>query len=159
MMSRLWLPLLVLAAAIIISYLLFGIAPYTISGDSMDPLLREGDVVLVDRVLWRLGGPRENSVMTFYDNGKTIVKRTVLLEKQSVKIDENYGIYVHDRYLPLNPQVDWAIEGGYLHIPENNYFVLGDNLSQSFDSRHYGLINKKRINGTVLGVLYHESGH
>lgn len=125
----------------------------------MDPLLREGDIVLVDRLFWRLGGPKADSIMTFNENGKTIIKRTVLLENQSVKIDENYGIYIHGRYLPLNPQVDWAIEGGYLHIPENNYFVLGDNLSESFDSRHYGLINKKRISGTVLGVLYHESGH
>ncbi len=158
-MARLWLLGLILASALIISYLLFGLRSYTISGDSMDPLLCEGDIVLVDRIFWRLGGPKENSLMTFSNNGKTIVKRTVLLENQSIKIDENYGIYIHGRYLPLNPQVDWAIEGGYLHIPENNYFVLGDNLSQSFDSRHYGLINKKRINGAVLGVLYHESGH
>lgn len=156
-MGRFTLFCLFLAVSLIIGYLLFGLTPYIVAEDSMDPNLKEGDVVLVDRLLWRLRRVPKEGVITFYTNGKTIIKRVVLVEEQSVKIDENYGIYIHGEYLPLNPNLNWSIQDGYLYIPKDNYFMLGDNLAVSLDSRHYGLIDKKYFNGAVLGVLYHEN--
>lgn len=156
-MPRFFLACLFLTVSLLIIYLTFGLKPYTVAEDSMVPSLREGDVVLVDRVFWRLRKLPENSVVTFLTEGKTIIKRTVLVEKQAVKIDDNYGILIRGHYLPLNPEANWSIQNGHLHIPKNNYFMLGDNLSESFDSRHYGLIDRAAVDGTVLGVLYHEN--
>ncbi|MGL4523983.1 MAG: signal peptidase I [Spirochaetia bacterium] len=154
MMQRLALFLLIISSVIVASYFGFGLSSYRVLENSMTPGIQEGDLIIVDKIFWKLREPKMNSMLTVYNKGNPIIKRAVLVGEQNIKIDKDYGIYLNGDYLPLNPSVNWLIKDGYLYIPKNDYFLLGDNLNNSLDSRHYGLVHREHVIGHVLGVIH-----
>lgn len=89
--------------------------------------------------------------------GEVYVKRIVGLPGDSLELTEGIlfvnGDYIMD-YTEFNQSFkleNFTIDGLYSEgiIPENRFFVMGDNLSQSRDSRDFGLIDLTSINGIV----------
>ena len=142
---------------IIIAVLLFRqflYSPIRVTGNSMVPTLKDGDIMILDKIGYKLNGlDRFDIVVIKYDNEK-IIKRVVGLPGDYVeyKDDKLYinGEYVKEEY-SRNSTDDFALES---KIPENKYLVLGDNRPISKDSRIIGLIDTKDIIGYTKIVIF-----
>ncbi|MGB0387007.1 MAG: signal peptidase I [Ardenticatenaceae bacterium] len=123
---------------------------YRIEGYSMEPNLHEQQYLIVNKVAYYLGEPQRGDIIVFeYPNDPTTdyIKRVIGVPGDTVEcraneilvngqvIDEPYGPHPWNYICP--PQT----------LAEDEYFVLGDNRSQSSDSHKWGPLERKFIIG------------
>lgn len=150
--------LVVAAIAVLVSNLWLPILE--VSGTSMSPTLKEGEVILASKNTNFESG----DVVAFYFNNKILVKRVIATAGDWVNISEDGTVYVNDiaideSYLVEKDFGDCNIELPY-QVPESKIFVMGDNRSVSLDSRNtaIGCISEEQIVGNVTFRLWPLSG-
>lgn len=131
-------------------------------GDSMSPALKNGDIVLVNRVVYNARRPRRGDVIVFKpkgnENSHYYIKRVIALPGETVEIIEN-GIYINGEKLEETYQTTKLDRVGRasekIKLDEDEYFVLGDDRENSEDSRDADVGNVKReyIYGKAWFVL------
>jgi len=128
----------------------------TVDGDSMEPTLRDGDVVVV--LTQFLGAPdvERGDILVFRDpDGALSLKRVIGLPGDSVAILDAI-LEVDGRVVPENYVDHSLIDGLYfgpVTVPAGAVFLMGDNRANSVDSRHYGPVQFDRIVGQVVANL------
>jgi signal peptidase I len=168
-----WGVILVVAvlAAILIRSFVF--QPFFIPSGSMEPTLKVGDRVLVNKLSYDLHGVHRGDVVVFKKPpddttpGITdLIKRVVGLPGEIISA-RNGQVYINGRLLPEPwlPKVDQgvttfpptgsipgcgAIAGGGCLIPAGEYFMMGDNRTDSSDSRIIGPIPKRLFIGKAF---------
>lgn len=121
-------------------------------GDSMKPALQNGDVVLVNRVVYNATTPKRGDVIVFKpkgnDNIHYYMKRVIGLPGETIEIKDN-NIYIDGEILEEKYETTEIEDMGYLTeemvLDEDEYFVLGDDRGNSEDSRHAEVGNVKRM--------------
>ncbi|HEC2172883.1 TPA: signal peptidase I [Staphylococcus delphini] len=162
-----WLLSIGLALLIVGLLYAFIIKPYNIKGDSMDPTLKDGERVIVNKIGKTLGHLDNGNVIVFHaDETNDYVKRIIgkpgdhvvykndQLYLNGKKVDEPYLDYnlKHKTYEQITGSFDSKDlpgSNGQEKIPKDKYLVLGDNREVSKDSRAFGLIDKDQIVGKV----------
>ena len=140
----------VAAVAVLIATLFLPILQ--ISGDSMSPTLEHDEIV----VLLKTKKFERGDLISFYYQGKILVKRVIALPEDEVAIDADGTVYVNGELLE-EPYVtdkglgDCDLEFPY-KVPGTSYFVMGDRRSNSVDSRNsvVGSIPREDIIGKVF---------
>jgi signal peptidase I len=151
--------------------------PYRIPSGSMLDTLRPGDRVLVNRMVYHLREPQRGDIIVFRypeDPGVVFIKRVVgvpgdVLEVRDGRLYVNHRKaaepYVHRTEGRADPTVaQAAIAGSTLHdpwslaepyrIPVGNYFVMGDNRTDSDDSRDWGTVPRAAIVGEGMATYW-----
>ena len=128
----------------------------SIVGDSMEPMLGNGQEILINRVIYRLSSPKRGDVVVFLPNGNEkshyYVKRVVGLPGETIHIQDG-SVYVDGALLEEDDAYDQMIDSGIaqndLALGTDEFFVLGDNRNSSEDSRsgNIGAVRKKDIIG------------
>ena len=131
------------------------------AGDSMSPVLKNGDVVLINRIVYDARKPKRGEIIAFRPNGNEnahyCIKRVVGLPGETVQIKDG-KIYIDGKVQKKNvytSDLDFAgIAEKKLTLGETEYFVLGDNSAGSDDNRLADIGNVKRedIGGKVWFV-------
>lgn len=131
------------------------------AGDSMSPVLKNGDVVLINRIVYDARKPKRGEIIAFRPNGNEnthyCIKRVVGLPGETVQIKDG-KVYIDGKVQKKNvytSDLDFAgIAEKKLTLGETEYFVLGDNSAGSDDSRLADIGNVKRedIGGKVWFV-------
>ena len=140
----------VAAVAVLITTLFLPILQ--ISGDSMSPTLEHDEII----VLLKTKKFDRGDLIGFYYQGKILLKRVIALPEEEVAIDGDGNVYVNGELLD-EPYVtekclgDCDLEFPY-KVPGTGYFVLGDQRSNSVDSRNsvVGAISGDDIIGRVF---------
>ncbi|MEX0616562.1 MAG: signal peptidase I [Candidatus Woykebacteria bacterium] len=153
---------IVVAAAIFVVVYLFLLQPHQVRGASMEPNLHDGQYILTDKITYRFRDPKRGEIIVFkapVDENFDYIKRIIGLPGETVQIKEGKiviknsenpgGISLDESYPSTqNNNPGSLLENGKeLKIDEGNFFVLGDNRNQSFDSREWGLLPRKNIIG------------
>ena len=145
---------IVLAIVLIRTYL---ITPVMVSGDSMNPTLEHGEVLLLNKLATNY--KRFDIVIIDFDNGlvkEKLIKRVIGLPGEKIEYisGELYvnGKRIEDEFESLTYDFSTINLGN--KIPKDKYLVLGDNRTNSSDSRMFGLIDKKDIEGSISGRIY-----
>jgi signal peptidase I len=138
---------------------------FTMPSGGMEPTLLPGDYVIVDKEYYAYSAIKRNDVIVLKQPRKEnnlLIKRIVGLPGEKLQIKDNW-IYIGDKRLDddrFGVSSELPSKGikvikdlGPIAIPEDKYFVLGDNRNMTFDSRHFGLVTKGAIVAKVL-VLY-----
>jgi signal peptidase I len=125
-------------------------------GNSMYPTLKDEEIMMINKFKYRISKVKRGEIISLkYADTKYLIKRVIGLPGETVKIKNNQ-IYINDEllkeeYLPNDLEYnDFSLDDlGLTEIPEDMYFVLGDNRENSLDSREIGLIKKADIIGKI----------
>lgn len=129
------------------------VVPVVIAGHSMEPTVRNGEIVGVWRLVDVAHDVRRGDLVVFRDpEGALSLKRVVGLPGDRVAIRDAV-LEVNERVVD-EPYVDpTRITGMYfgpVTVQVRTLFVMGDNRSRSTDSREYGAVDAGRVVGRVL---------
>jgi signal peptidase I len=137
--------------AILIAVLinLFLAQPTRVHGQSMEPSLHTDQRLVVEKVSYRLHGPRRGDVVVFSvpQSEELLIKRVIGLPGETVEIR---GGQVYVDGTPLDePYLTQETRGrfGPVTVPPLHVFVLGDNRSFSNDSRAFGVVPIENVLG------------
>lgn len=143
------------ASSVLLHRYVFAI--YVIRGSSMSPTLKDGDTALVNMLIQR-GGSLERGEIVLVEDGfrDYATKRIVGLPGERIDIREGH-VYVNTRllseiYLPKHMPTLSACPTFVLGAEQ--YFVLGDNRSDSYDSRIYGPVSRQAIMGSYSRTFW-----
>lgn len=133
------------------------------AGDSMKPVLKNGDVVLIDRLVYNASKPRRGDIIAFKPNGNEnahfYLKRIVGLPGEAVEIKEQ-SIYINGkkmtRHVHAKDIKNPGIAKNPVKLKGDEYFVIGDNHESSDDSRMADIGNVKR--STIYGKVWFVAG-
>lgn len=120
-------------------------------GDSMRPILKNGDVVLVNRIVYNASRPKRGDIIVFKpkgnENSHYYIKRIVGLPGETVEIIEN-NVYIDGEKLSEEYETtsisDVGVVTEKMELASDEYFVLGDDRENSEDSRSADVGNVKR---------------
>ncbi len=129
-----------------------------IPSESMEPLLKKGDIVICMR--YEVKSIKRYDVVTFNapDNSKQIyIKRVIGLPGDEILVKDGTvsvnGLKIKDDF--VKSMKDTSGDGVYI-VPKNKYFVMGDNRDNSFDSRfwedHY--VSKQDMKAVAKAKIY-----
>jgi signal peptidase I len=117
-----------------------------VTGSSMTPLLRPGQLLVLNRGAYRTpdrAAPRRGDIVIFRrgDDQDYFVKRVIGLPGDLVLIDTGRvfinGTQLDEPYVRSSDDYSYPLQGGPVRVPDEAYFVLGDNRAVSADS-HLG---------------------
>ncbi|MCR4690059.1 MAG: signal peptidase I [Lachnospiraceae bacterium] len=149
-----------LLSVLILTYLLmtFVVQRTVVEGESMAPTFTDGDNVLIDKLSYRFHSPKRFDVIVFpygYDQKTYYVKRIVGLPGETVTINSHGELFINDEPVKDPYLADIITEPGLaensVYLKGDEYFVLGDNVNHSADSRDpsIGTVTKDEIVGKV----------
>ncbi|WP_067729763.1 signal peptidase I [Oceanobacillus damuensis] len=158
------IPIVVLAVvlAVILRSTLF--ASYVVDGESMEPTLYDGNLLMVNKIVYDLKNVDRFDVIVFHANEEDdYVKRVIGLPGDEIeyKNDQLYvnGEHVKEDFLDAYVQAsdsrpfttNFSLEQttGEEKVPEGHLFVMGDNRQDSLDSRSFGFISIDQLVGKV----------
>lgn len=147
---------LVAVAAVVVART-FLVQPFLVSGASMEPSFSHGDYLLVDELTYYFREPERGEVVVFkYPGDESIyyIKRIIGLPGEELRVRAG-AVTVMNREHPEGLKLTESYLPNDLRTPRNaditlgagQYFVMGDNRLQSFDSRDWGPVAKKEVIG------------
>jgi len=152
--STVYTLVIVIAISSLLSTLLFPVLK--IYGKSMSPTLTLGDIVLCMKKSTYYNG----DIIALYYNNKILIKRVIGVASDWIDIDDEGNVFVNDilleeSYVKEKSNGETDIEYPY-QVPEDSYFVLGDDRESSIDSRNsvVGTILKEDILGKIIFKLW-----
>ena len=132
-------------------------------------LFSGSDRVLANRFIYHFRSPRRREIIVFNTppeakircgSGGTFVKRLIGLPGETVHEDRQGFIYIDGKKLdePYIQADRRAADSQHFnqtwHVPEGEYFFMGDNRGESCDSRMWGAVPRKNIIGEVFFVYW-----
>ena len=158
----------------------FLVKPFRIPSESMVPTLEIGQRVLVDRVSFKFGEPDRGDIVVFKPpagadanvcgvehssesacptptpqrSDTNFIKRVVGLPGDRLKVLEG-SVYINGKrqdepFARLDSECGICNLPGAVTIPEDHYFMMGDNRGESLDSREWGPVPKEWIIGKAF---------
>ncbi|BBA84743.1 signal peptidase I [endosymbiont of Euscepes postfasciatus] len=137
---------------------------------SMYPTLKPGDIILVNKFIYNIKipiinyiinikNPNKNDIVVFkYPFNKNInyVKRIKGVPGDKIENINNLLYLKNNNYINLNLNFFNLFKINYIifNIPNNYYFLLGDNINNSYDSRYWGLLHKNLLIGKVVYKIF-----
>jgi signal peptidase I len=127
-----------------------------VDGFSMEPTLKTGEFVIVNKLAYKIGEPQRGDVIVFHfprDPEQEYIKRVIGLPSDHIMIS-NGNVYVNgeavnEPYIAAPPAYmsEWT-------VPTDALFVLGDNRNNSSDSHNWGPVPMGNIVGKAIFVYW-----
>lgn len=128
------------------------IQSFVVMGSSMTPSYQDGQRLLVNKVFYRIGEPEMGDVIVFQppiSRSVDYIKRIIAEPGDTVEIKDGTvyvnSVPIHEPYIKAHPSYTMSQRT----IPENEYFVLGDNRNNSNDSHNGWNVDRDSIVGKV----------
>ncbi len=155
------LEVIVLAVGIFLIVYLLILRPHKIKGQSMHPNFPDAEYLLTEKVSYYREDPQRGDVIVFKPpiSEDEFIKRIIALPGDTVMV-LNGRVFVNDTelkedYIKIDTNASTFLsEGEKYTVPQENYFVMGDNRPHSSDSRSWGPVTKKVITGKAWLIYY-----
>lgn len=160
-----WLGVMVIAVAVALLIQTFLVQAFRIPSESMEPTLQDGDRVLVNKLSYRGGVPNRGDVVVFHrppsfpaqiGEPEDLIKRVIGLPGDTL-LTVNGQLYVNNREL-IEPYLTEGTATTMIEspivIPEGEVFLLGDNRTNSTDSRMFGSVSVDSIVGRAFMIMW-----
>ena len=127
-----------------------------VDGYSMEPTLQTGEFVIVNKLAYRLGDPALGDVIVFHyprDPEQEYIKRLIGLPGDHILVTDGKvfvnGQHIEEPYIAAPPAYT-----SELTVPEDSFFVLGDNRNNSSDSHNWGPVPISQVVGKAIFVYW-----
>ena len=170
-----WVVTIVVAVGAVLAIKAWIVNPYRIPSSSMEPTLHcaepqpgclasYSDRVLANRFIYHFRDPHRGDIVVFDTPAKaleacgaggTFVKRIIGLPGDTVE-ERNGTVLINGERLdePYVPASERDKRTDSWKVPEGSYFMMGDNRSQSCDSREWGSVPREDLIGPVFSVYW-----
>lgn len=163
--------LVIVVCALIVAFGVrtFVAEPFVIPSASMAGTLKVGDRLIGEKLTYRAGSPKVGDIVTFEDPeqpGQTLIKRVIATEGQTVELRDG-AVYVDGAALsepytggkesvPIDRHAaTLAQDVSYPYVvPQGSVWVMGDNRTNSLDSRYFGAIPVSSITSRAVFVFW-----
>ena len=164
-----WVKVIIIALIIALPIRMFIAEPFIVDGASMDPSFATNQFLIVDRLSYRFENPNRGDVIVFrYPNNPDTyyIKRIIGLPEEVVNIKNGVvsiskqtenGISASSTITLKEPYVKdnhRSYEDFNAVLSSGQYFVMGDNRTESSDSRVWGPLERKLIVGRPIFRLF-----
>ncbi len=182
-----WVKTFAVTIGIVLFVLLFIILNAQIPTESMESTIMTGDRLIGLRFAYWFSEPKRGDVILFkfpLDESRLFIKRVIGLPGEVVTIEDGH-VYIDDSEVPLeedylNEEWYYKNDGLVYEVPEDSYFVMGDNRNHSSDSRSwaeialtdpdlgitlpeeamaYSFVPEKNIRGRAVFIYYSKYKH
>jgi signal peptidase I len=133
------------------------IQTYIVVMTSMEPNFHDGERVVVNKAIYWFGEPERGDVIIFEEpNGsrEDFIKRVIAIPGDTVEVKDSAvyvnGIKLDEPYIMSPP----TYKLDKLEVPQNNYFVLGDNRNHSNDSHRGWFVKSEKIHGKAWLITW-----
>lgn len=141
--------------------------PYYVPSGSMRETIREGDVLVGEKVTYYLRDPEPGDIVTFAspEDGETLIKRVIAVGGQTVDLVDGI-VYVDGEALdessytggkPSYSLSDLEGSAGITYpytVPEGSIWVMGDNRTNSKDSRYFGPVSVDDVTSKAAFIYW-----
>ena len=136
------LKLIAIALAVVLPARAWVAEPVYVASPSMEPTLKTGTMLVLDKLTLRMRPPQRGDVLSFRSpvDDHDLLKRVVALPGETIEMKEK-AVFINGKELDepyaVHSRAGERLEGdnmGPLIVPENSFFVLGDNRDESNDS-------------------------
>ncbi len=134
-----------------------------VNGTSMQDTLHTGESLLVEKITHHFNDPDRYDIVVFYPFGKDTeeyyVKRVIGLPGETIQIKDN-NIYINGEIIEDNfsngTDTYPGIAAEPLELGSDEFFMIGDNRADSYDSRYMdiGPITRDKISGRAILRMY-----
>jgi len=171
-----WIKAIAIAVLLVFVVRTFLFSPFLVDGASMEPNFHTKERVIVNLLVYRLGEPKYGDVIVFNvpEEGRRFIKRVIGVPGDTIEVkgDDVYinGERIDEPYLAeaiaeshaegetYNRLSDYFSFPNEIYkdnvVPEGHFFVMGDNRSDSKDSRAIGFISEEDIIGRADVVMW-----
>lgn len=143
---------------VVILLKIFVVSFIVVNGTSMMNTLKNKDIMVLNKIIYQVQDIKRFDIIVIKEKDTYIIKRVIGLPGEKIEYKNN-KLYVNGRYIKEDfyhkKTDDFSLEElGTTEVLENQYFVLGDNRTNSADSRMIGLIPKKDIMGKASLTIF-----
>lgn len=131
---------------------MFVVSPIRVNGASMNPTLNDKDIMILDEISYRFSEIERFNIVVVKEENEYLIKRIIGLPGEKIEYKDN-KLYIDGKYVKEDfkhmETMDFSTTLG-----EDEYFIMGDNRTNSTDSRIFGPISRDEIIGkTSLTIL------
>ena len=121
-----------------------------VKGDSMNPKYKNNDFMFLNKIIYSFKPIRRGEVIVLKYRNNDLIKRIIGLPNDKIKV-ENGKLYINNKEVKVNYINSYTASYDFdeINLKDNEYFVMGDNRYNSYDSRNFGTIMKNNIIGRV----------
>ncbi|MFH1837691.1 MAG: signal peptidase I [Candidatus Omnitrophota bacterium] len=169
-----WVKPIIIAAILAMFVRTFIVQPFKIPSNSMYPTLKPGDRIFVNKFMYgakipftdirlpEVEGPKAGDIVVFLspiEKKKYLVKRFIADGGESVRIKSG-SVFINGEKLSGGPfdgkfyynRGEYGSEDKAVKVEEDTFFVLGDNSTNSMDSRYWGFVPKENLVGKAFVI-------
>ena len=131
---------------------MFVVSPIRVNGASMNPTLNDKDIMILNEISYRFSEIERFNIVVVKEENEYLIKRIIGLPREKIEYKDN-KLYIDGKYVKEDfkhmETMDFSTTLG-----EDEYFIMGDNRTNSTDSRIFGPISRDEIIGkTSLTIL------
>lgn len=130
----------------------FVVSPIKVNGTSMMTTLHDGDIMILNIIGYRFEKINRFDIVVVDEGNEYLIKRVIGLPGEEIEYKDNQ-LYVNGKKIREN-YGSQETEDFKVKVKKNSYFVLGDNRTNSLDSRYFGAFQKNRIIGKTSLIIF-----
>jgi len=130
----------------------FVVSPIKVNGTSMMTTLHDGDIMILNIIGYRFDEINRFDIVVVDEGNEYLIKRVIGLPGEEIEYKDNQ-LYINGKKVKEN-YGSQVTEDFKVKVKKNSYFVLGDNRTNSLDSRHFGSFKKDRIIGKTSLIIF-----
>lgn len=144
----------IIIIAVIILIRIYVLTTAEVIGTSMEPNYTDGNILLVEQISQHFDNYKRFDVVVFkYSSPSYLIKRVIGLPGEKIRYTDN-KLYVNDKLVNEAFNRNGVTKDFEVTVPNNMYYVLGDNRINSEDSRYFGPIKEKDIIGKPIITIW-----
>lgn len=150
----------VIILVVVVLLKVFVITPVKVNGTSMYPTLSSGDVLILNKTAYWFSDIKRFDIVVINNEtlGKEMIKRVIGLPGDKIEYRDSKlyvnGEEIAEEFTHKETENFDLSKLSVTTVPEGSYFVVGDNRTDSYDSRYFGFIPQNEIEGKASLLIF-----